>query len=59
VSFERFTKRRLTYIPGDVKLWESPGKAGGLPVIIKIRVAAQHELTSLFFSLRALSVSPN
>ena len=35
MSFERFTKRRLTYIPGNVKLWESPGKAGGLPVIIK------------------------
>jgi len=34
VSFDRFTLRRLTYIPGNVKLWESPGRAGGLPVII-------------------------
>jgi hypothetical protein len=26
VSFERFTQRRLSYTPGNVKLWESPGK---------------------------------
>jgi hypothetical protein len=32
--------RRLTYIPGNVKLWESPGKAGGLPVIITSRTSA-------------------
>jgi hypothetical protein len=31
VSFERFTLRRLTYIPGNVKLWESPGRAGVYP----------------------------
>jgi len=30
VNFERFTARRLSYIPGIVKLRESPGKAGGL-----------------------------
>ena len=34
VNFERFTVRRLSYIPGNVKLWESPGRAGGLPTII-------------------------
>jgi hypothetical protein len=34
VSFERFTLRRLSYTPGNVKLWESPGRAGGLPMII-------------------------
>ncbi len=33
LSFERFKRWRL-HIPGSVKLWESPGKAGGLPVII-------------------------
>jgi hypothetical protein len=37
VSFERFTQRRLSYTPGNVKLWESPGKAGGLPPIINIK----------------------
>jgi len=31
VNFERFTGGRLSYIPGNVKLWESPGRAGGLP----------------------------
>ena len=31
VSFERFTPGRLSYFPGPVKLWESPGRAGGLP----------------------------
>ena len=30
VNFERFTARRLSYIPGIVKLCESPGRAGGL-----------------------------
>jgi len=30
VNFERFTVGRLSYIPGIVKLWESPGRAGGL-----------------------------
>jgi len=30
VNFERFTVGRLSYIPGIVKLWESPGIAGGL-----------------------------
>src|SRR3990170_6173070 len=34
VNFEQFTVRRLSYIPGNVKLWESPGRAGGLPTII-------------------------
>ena len=34
VNFERFTAWRLSYIPANVKLWESPGKAGGLPMII-------------------------
>jgi hypothetical protein len=23
--------KRLSYFPGTVKLWESPGRAGGLP----------------------------
>ena len=35
MSFERFTLGRLFYIPGIVKLWESPGRAGGLLMIIK------------------------
>ena len=30
VNFERFTAGRLPCIPGIVKLWESPGIAGGL-----------------------------
>jgi hypothetical protein len=37
VNFERFTHRRLSYFPGNVKLWESPGRAGGLPMIIIIK----------------------
>jgi hypothetical protein len=37
VSFERFTQRRLTCIPGNVKLYESPRRAEGLPVIINNR----------------------
>ena len=31
---ERFTQSRLTYHPGNVEFWESPGRAGGLPVVI-------------------------
>jgi len=30
-KLERFTGWRLSYFPGIVKLWESPGRAGGLP----------------------------
>jgi hypothetical protein len=33
-SFERFTGRRLSYLPATVKLRASPGKAGGLPVVL-------------------------
>ena len=33
VNFERFTLEGLSYNPGNVKLWESPGTAGGLPWI--------------------------
>jgi hypothetical protein len=33
VNFERFTLEGLSYNPGNVKLWESPGTAGGLPRI--------------------------
>ena len=29
VNFERFTLEGLSYIPGNVKLWESSGTAGG------------------------------
>jgi hypothetical protein len=38
VTLERFTAGRLSYIPGIVKLWESPGRAGGLPRRIKKEV---------------------
>jgi Transposase DDE domain group 1 len=31
LNFERFTDWRLFATPGTVKLYESPGKAGGLP----------------------------
>jgi len=31
VNFERFTLEGLSYNPGNVKLCESPGIAGGLP----------------------------
>jgi hypothetical protein len=34
VNFERFTAGRLSFIPGIVKLYESPGRAGGLLRII-------------------------
>jgi hypothetical protein len=30
VDFEWFTAGRLSYIPGIVKLYKSPGRAGGL-----------------------------
>jgi magnesium-transporting ATPase (P-type) len=33
VNFERFTLEGLSYNPGNVKLCESPGRAGGLPWI--------------------------
>jgi hypothetical protein len=33
VNFERFTLEGLSHNPGNVKLWESPGIAGGLPWI--------------------------
>jgi hypothetical protein len=33
VDFERVTLEGLSYNPGNVKLWESPGTAGGLPWI--------------------------
>jgi hypothetical protein len=35
LNFERFRRGRLRYAPGNVKLFESPGRAGGLPIIIK------------------------
>jgi hypothetical protein len=31
VNFERFTRGRLSHTPANVKTWEFPGKAGGLP----------------------------
>ena len=34
LNFERFTGGRLSAIPGTVKLWESPGRAGGLPMVV-------------------------
>jgi len=41
-KLERFTGWRLSYFPGIVKLWESPGRAGGLPKrnypLVRIRV---------------------
>jgi len=33
VNFERFTLEGLSYNPGNVKLCESPGISGGLPLI--------------------------
>lgn len=33
LNFERFSKGRLSYIPANVKLWESLGIAEGLPMI--------------------------
>jgi len=33
VDFERVTLEGLSYNPGNVKLWESPCTAGGLPWI--------------------------
>jgi SNF2 family DNA or RNA helicase len=35
--------RRLFYIPGNVKLWESPGKAGGLPMYLTITTIKKEE----------------
>jgi len=34
LNFERFRLGDFPYIPVNVKLWESPGRAGGLPVLI-------------------------
>jgi hypothetical protein len=39
VNFERFTLEGLSHNPGNVKLWESPGTAGGLPSIKSINQA--------------------
>ena len=33
-NFERFTVGRLSFYPGTVKLFRSPGKAGGFPVVL-------------------------
>jgi hypothetical protein len=49
VSFERFALRRLTYIPGNVKLWECPGRAGGLPVIIILKGDGKKEAQRRYF----------
>lgn len=35
MNFERFIQGVLFYIPVYVKLWESSGRAGGLPLVIK------------------------
>ena len=37
-AFERFTVWRLFPTPGTVKLYESPGKAGGLPCHLQIEL---------------------
>jgi hypothetical protein len=34
LNFERFRLGSFPYIPGNVKLWKYPGKAGGLPLFI-------------------------
>jgi hypothetical protein len=34
MSLERFTEEKFSFTPGTVKLWESSGKAGGLPRLI-------------------------
>ena len=52
VGFERLTQRRLTYVPGNVKLWEFPGKVGGLPVIIIDRVIERNRLFSVILILQ-------
>ncbi|MGO9019363.1 MAG: hypothetical protein ACLQVJ_13545, partial [Syntrophobacteraceae bacterium] len=46
VNFERFTGGRLSYIPGNVKLWESAGRAGGLPCYLGIDVLFVYEPAS-------------
>jgi hypothetical protein len=33
--------RRFFYIPGNVKLFGSPGKAGGLPILFKGNTSTQ------------------
>jgi hypothetical protein len=52
VGFQRLTQRRLAYIPGNVTLWESPGTAAGLPVIIN-GVRAGILAIMMFFSVQA------
>ena len=37
LNFERFRFGDFPYIPVNIKLWESPGRAGGLPVLIMTR----------------------
>jgi len=44
VNFERFTLEGLSYNPGNVKLWESPGTAGGLPWINYQRALRSHSV---------------
>lgn len=34
LNFERFRRGKRRYAPGNVKLFESPGRAEGLPIII-------------------------
>jgi hypothetical protein len=38
LSFERFKRWRLL-IPGTAKLWESPGQAGGYPLLLSLRLS--------------------
>ncbi len=40
MNFERFTDRRLFFNPAIVKLCESPGKAGGLPLHLAAKIVA-------------------
>ena len=49
MNFERFTIGRLFFIPGYVKLGESPGRAGGLLWIISdvVPLGALSRLTTL------------
>jgi hypothetical protein len=42
---ERFTEGRLSHIPGTVKLCASPGRAGGLPMIITLITDFRASLT--------------
>jgi Fic family protein len=51
LNFERFTDRRLFFTPAIVKLCESPGKAGGLPLHLPITpsvLATLRETARLF-----------